>query len=84
MKLDGQGWPVVPRPEPMEPEELEDILKMLGEVYGKPNRKLPARVMADALCMTSDRQISRWRQGATIPLNHVKALRLYRLHGRLY
>ncbi len=84
MKLDGQGWPVIEKPEPMDAEELEDILKMLGEVYGKLNRKLPARVLADALCMTSDRQVSRWRQGATIPPHHVKTLRLYRLHGRLY
>ena len=83
MKLDGMGWPVIEQPDPMGPEELEEILTMLGEVYGS-EKQLPARVLADALCMTSDRQISRWRQGAPIPPHHVKTIRLFRAHGRLY
>ena len=85
MKLDGMGWPVIEQPEPMEPDELEKILKLLGEVYGHATKKLPARVLADALCMTSDRQISRWRRGqGAIPPHHVKTIRLFREHGRLY
>ena len=84
MKTDRRGWPIVERVEPMEPEELEAILTVLGQAYGK-EQQLPARVLAPALGMNSDRTISRWRTGRIqVPLLVAKTLRLFRVHGRIY
>ena len=84
MKKDRNGWPVVEMPEPMEPEELEEILTVLGQSYGH-ERQMPARILAPALGVAGDRSISRWRTGRSpVPLLAAKMLRTFRVHGRIY
>jgi len=84
VKKDRNGWPVVAFPEPMEPQELEEILTLLGQAYGK-EVQMPARVIAPAVGVIGDRSISRWRTGvAPVPPLVAKTLRTFRVHGRIY
>lgn len=61
-KPEKREWPEVGTPEPMGPEELEQIRYQLAACYGRPTEPVPVRILAPAVGVT-DRQMYRWTSG---------------------